>query len=498
MCSRIPAFLLAIVTLTLVAVTLSGFAMVWPTATAEPPQPATTTRQLQTSHASSLATFQGEAIQYPREAWEAASLKVAPAEKTSFTDTVELTGKIALNEDRVAHLHPLVEGVVDSVHVHLGQRIKKGELLAVIQSREVGQAKLALYQARLHHAYTVAKHERSQEVAKNTSELITALRKHTPIEAIEEMFRDRPMGEYRQQLLSAYVSLYKSNIDFERLESLSAKGAIAGKQIITAKAARNADRATLQAWLEQIDHDLKNAALLSSQAVREAETQVAVAETNLKILGYEANELATIDPAKEGESIAHYPIRAPFDGTVISKDVVFLERAEPSKQILSVADLSTVWVTADVYEVHLRLLSRLNGKKLTVRSAAWPDRTFEAEIFYTGELMDESSRTIPMRAVADNREGLLKPGMFVNIQLPSDEGVDVLQVPASAIQEHEGQTFVFVQSAGDAFLRRDVRIGRTSETGVEILSGIRAGDPIVIDGGFVLKSRMLAELMEGD
>lgn len=438
------------------------------------------------------------AVHLGQERWAASGVELQPARRSTFSRSVKLNGKIGLNEDRVAHIFPMVEGVVDSVHVRLGQRVKANDLLVVIQSREVGRVKLDLYQARLQQERARISDQRTRQIAENTGELIDSLRDNSPIDTIETDFRDRPMGEYRQQLLSAYANYYKSQTDVERLESLGDSGAVAAKRLVSAEAARNVDRATFQASLEQIHYDLETSILTSSQAVKESETRVAVAETSLKILGYQQDDLASINPAEEGEAIAHYPIRAPFDGTVLSKDVALLEHTRPDVQLLTVADLSTVWVTADVYEEHLPLLQSLGDGMVTVRSEAWPGRSFEAKVFARGEIMDESTRTIAMRATADNRDGYLKPGMFVSVELPGVGGEAVLQLPRGSIQEHEGQTFVFVHLGEDRFERRDVTVGRAAKESVEILDGIEADETIVVSGGFVLKSRMFADLMEGD
>ena len=101
-----------------------------------------------------------------------------------------------------------------------------------------------------------------------------------------------------------------------------------------------------------------------------------------------------------------------------------------------------------------------------------------------------------MRAVADNAEGLLKPGMFVRVILPGAARASVLQVPQAALQEHEGRSFVFVHAGGDAFERRDVTLGRRAGEIVEIVEGIAPGDKVVTGGGFALKSRLLAALLE--
>jgi cobalt-zinc-cadmium efflux system membrane fusion protein len=437
-------------------------------------------------------------IELPRASWQTAGIILQAAKVDALPDTIQVTGKIALNADRVAHIYPLVEGRVDQVLVKFGDQVKKGDDLVIIQSKEVGAAKLALFQDRMARDFAIVKNDWAQIVEKNAKALIDTIRAGASITEVEESFRNRPMGEYREKLLAAYVNLHKSRVEFERLGPLSKNGITPGKQLLAAEAARDGDRATLQAWLEQIEQESRHSALLAEQALKEAETRVSVDETNLSILGYDASELSEVNPASEGEAISHYPVRSPFNGTIISKDVVLLERVGPDQQVLSIADLSTVWVTADIYEQHLPLLKSWAGQKVTVCTEVWGDHTFEAEVFSTGEIVDESSRTLSMRAIADNSEGRLKPGMFVNIVIPNASDAPLLQLPLSAVQEHDGHSFVFVHLEGEAFERRDVTLGRKNKECVEIKSGVSEGEQVAVQGGFALKSRMLSALMSED
>jgi cobalt-zinc-cadmium efflux system membrane fusion protein len=433
-------------------------------------------------------------IIFSAESWKAASIQIAPASRAPLSQVVELTGKIALNEDRVAHIYPMVEGRVDEVKVNFGAQVKKGDLLVVIQSREIGQALLQLYQNRLALDFAIQKDAWTQTTAKNTLDLIKLIREEAPIERIESQLRDRPLGEFRDKLMTPYIDRYKSMQDLARLQPLQEGGAIPGKQILEAQANSSAAKASLQSFVEQVQQDVTQASITSAQAVKELKTRVAVDETNLKILGMTDESLANIDP-KQGESLSHYSIFAPFDGTIISKDVVLLERVGPESQLLSIADLSTVWVKVDIYEEHLPLIKQAQNQTVQLTSNSWPGKTFEAEVFYTGDVVDETSRTLALRAIAQNDEGMLKPGMFVNVRLPAADQATVLQVPVSAIMDHESKSFVFVHQGGDAFERRDVSLGRSNGQTVEIVSGLKEGEAVVTSGGFALKSQMLAELL---
>ena len=436
----------------------------------------------------------GEVI-FPKQSWQAAGIRMETARSAPFVQKIQLTGKIMINEDSCSHMFPLVEGRVDEVRVRFGQRVKAGELLLIVQSREVGQLKLKLFQTRLQLDFARTKDEWIQAVAENTTRLLQLIREGADIEEIEKQLKDRPLGDYREQLLNAYIQNYRTEKHLERLSPLSKDGVVPGRQLLEAESEWKAARATLQSVVEQIQIEARQSAIVSSQSVKELQTSVAVDETNLRILGFTDAELRQIDPVAQGAAISHYPIYAPFDGTVISKDAVLLESVGPQRQILSIANLSSVWVSADIYEEHLSLLPNLEGQEISLTTSAWPGRTFKAKVFYTGDVVDETSRTVSMRALADNSEGVLKPGMFLKVSFPNASPVNVVQVPDTCVMDHEGISFVFVHKGGDRFERRDVKPGRRTEKWAEILSGVNAGESIVTKGGFALKSQMLAELL---
>jgi len=436
-----------------------------------------------------------EPIDFPLKLWEAAGLSMAAVKSEPLSEQHQLTGKITLNEERLAHVFPLVDGRVEAVHVQLGQRVKRGDPLVVIQSKEVGARMLQLFQDRLRLSIAQTKDEWIRNVGSNTLDLIEEMRLGAGIEEIEKKFKARPMGHYREQLMTAYVALFKAHVHLDRLSPLSKDGVVAGRQLVEVQSDRDAAKAVLESLLEQVSQDVRQSVQLSEQAVEEARASATIAEANLRILGYAAQDLSRIDPVQQGDTLAHYVITAPFDGTVISKDVVLMERVGPEQQILTVADLSTVWVTGDIYESQLPLLAQLQDRTVEISSSTFPSRALPARIFYTGDVVQEATRTVALRAVAQNDEELLKPGMFVTVKLPGLQSASVLQVPASAIQDHEGKSFVFIQTGEEQFQRTDVTLGRRNRDWVEVLTGINLSDKVATSGGFALKSKMLAGLL---
>ena len=434
-------------------------------------------------------------VHLPKGKQRTAGIRVEPARRGDFTRSVRVTGKVALNEDRVTHIHPLVEGRVHEVNVQFGDRVKAGQVLAVIDSQQVGRAKLELYQRTLETRLAKVNYDWARQISQNAQALIGDLEKGLAIAEIEQRYPNKPMGDFREQLLSAYAELYKARADYKRLKELSDQGITAGKMFIDAEAARDASQATFSGALEQIKFTAQRNELSAEQTLEKAQTSEAVSRESLGILGHRNVDMANIDPAIQGETISHYPVKAPFDGTLISKDIVLLDQVDPSTQMFSVADFSTVWLSADIYEKDLSLLDGLSDKTIQFHTDSYPDRHFEARIFYTGDIVDEKTRTADMRAIAENPEGALKPGMFVELQLPAQTVADVCQVASSAIQEYEGKKFVFVQIGDSLFERRGVRLGRAGNGTVEITAGVKEGEPVVVEGAFALKSEMLSDLM---
>ena len=435
-------------------------------------------------------------VSLPKEMWEASKLRVQQVDRQTITMQTWATGKITLNEDRSANIYSITEGRAHEVPVNLGDQVDEGQTLAIIDSREVGTAKLELYQARLQEKFAKQANAFAQQVKTNALQLIDALDRNATAEEIEKTLGDKPIGKYREQLLGAYTNLVQAQTDFDRIEPIAGTGAIAGKQLIEARANLNTAKASFNAVLEQLRFAVPQDALEAEQAVQQAEQAVNVAKAKLNILGYEDAELEKIEPDEKNGHLSHYEVVAPFAGTIIAKNVVLAERVGIDTEMFRLADLLTVWVQADIYQKDLPAIARL-GETLTFRAPTAGDgslHTHTAKIFYRGDVLDADTRTLRLQAIAENKDRHLKPGMFVEIEIPSEETQDILAVPEAAIQEVEEKSVVFVQQSETEFRMVPVVTGSASDGVVEVRQGLKVGDKVVTSGGFALKS----ELMKGE
>lgn len=223
--------------------------------------------------------------------------------------------------------------------------------------------------------------------------------------------------------------------------------------------------------------------------------EVASAERALHLYGdseetvarLRANASSGAHSSGEGATLT---LRAPFAGRVIDRKVTPGSLFEALQPLMTVADLSTVWVFLNAYEKDLALLHE--GLPVTLRTEAYPQETFQGRVDFLGSVVDPQTRSVRVRATVKNRSGKLRPGLFVTAQLdvpkPQAESHPIVAVPQAAIQTLDGKTQVFVEVSPGLFARHQVEVGHSFEGFTEILAGIKPGDAVVNEGSFVLKS----------
>lgn len=317
-------------------------------------------------------------------------------------------GKILANENRLAHLSARVPGRIVDVYANLGDRVKEGDRLLLLDSPAFGEAQL----------------------------------------------------EYRK----ARNVLGVSEKALERAQALLDRGAIGAGE----HQRREADYENARADLYE-------------------------AEEKLHLLGMTEREIRRLAAKTLPHAeVAQVSLRAPFLGDVIERNATIGEVVDSNKMLFTVADLSTVWVRADFPEQQAGRLK--TGLTIELRVSAYPDMTFRGSITYVGAVIDPATRTVMARADVSNPDGRLRPEMFAEITLLTEEQ-SVLSVPRGAIQQVGSRTVAFIVRGPRRFESREVTLGPASSEYIQVVMGLTSGDEMVTEGSYALKSELLREQM---
>lgn len=359
-----------------------------------PPQPAA-------AAAAGAAAAEGRArVELSEDEIRAAGIRVEKLDWQAAAGELAVTGTVQPNLDRYAYIAARVPGRVVRVQASLGERVKPGQPLAVLDSLEVGEARAALAQAE--------------------------------------------------------AELKVAQAAYERAASLRAENAVPEKEHLRARGELEKTRAV-----------------------------AAAARGKLRMLNVSA--------AHEGLA-SLFVVAAPFAGTIVEKSAVPGALADPAKPLFTVADLSTVWIEANVFEKDLPRLAL--GAAAAVTVAAWPDQPAKGRVTYLASLLDPATRTVRARIEVANADGRLRPGMFANvvISVPAGAVPRALFVPEDAVVLMDGKPAVFVRGER-GFEPRAVLPGERREKRVALKEGVAAGEQVVVAGAYELKARLQKALL---
>ena len=339
---------------------------------------------------------EGGGLKLSTEEARRAGIKTEALASQAFAESISVTATIRANQDRIARVAPRVEGRIISVSAKLGDVVRAGQSLAVLDSLAIGEAQSALQQA-----------QSNQRVAQS---------------------------------------------GYKRAESLSADEIIPQRELLKARS-----------------------------ELEKASSEVRAAQDKLRLLGGSA--LAS------GAAASTFALGSPLSGTVIQKAAIVGELGTPATPLFTVADLSRVWVEANLTE---DALSRVRvGAHATVKVAAYPGEPFKGRVTYVASVLDKDSRTVPARIEVDNKDGRLKPEMFASATIDTNGAQrEALSVPDAAILLLQGQPTLFVVK-GEGFESRAIEPGERLSGRTVIKSGVAAGETVVTTGAYALKARLL-------
>jgi cobalt-zinc-cadmium efflux system membrane fusion protein len=239
-----------------------------------------------------------------------------------------------------------------------------------------------------------------------------------------------------------------------------------------------------------MNKDLFEHQAASRISFQQAESDLAKANTHVA-RGEEALRVLGIDPAeavKDGGLRSLVPVKSPMAGTLIERSLTPGQYVQAdSTPLLTIADLSTVWVLVDIFERDIHLIRV--GQKVQVVAAAYPDRRFPASVERISDKVDPDSRTLKVRLLVSNPDLLLKPEMFISAALELSEGGAAMLVPSGAVFTEEGRSYVFAAINDRRFERRLIVAVPDAEGRLRVTSGLRVGERIVTDGAMLLDYR---------
>jgi cobalt-zinc-cadmium efflux system membrane fusion protein len=328
-------------------------------------------------------------------------LELVSVAKGQLLSHREFPATVQANQNELAEVTALIRGRVVKVSVDVGQDVKKGTLLAMLHSVDLGVAE----------------------------------------------------GDY----LKAGARLHEAELAHLRAKDLYENKAVSLAELQRREAAMKTARAEL----------------------REAKNR-------LELLGVPPEEIDRLD--RELTIKADMPLRAPFDGRVITRNITRGEVVETEQKLFTVANLTDVWVIGNVPEKDVRFIRK--DQKVNVVLAAYPHAIFSGTITYVGDVLDPATRTMRLRVTVSNPDRLLKPEMFAIVSVYGASSPDTLSVPLEAVQDGPGGKIVFVQREDGAFEARTVKLGDEEGDVVRVLEGVKAGEQVVTKGSFALKSEM--------
>ena len=228
--------------------------------------------------------------------------------------------------------------------------------------------------------------------------------------------------------------------------------------------------------------------------IREAESDYrkAVAEreraaSRLRTLGVAEEQIN--DAAVRGETSTRLVVRTPRSGVVVERNivpgqVVAYGQSDTPASLFVIADLTTMWVLADVYEPDISSVKP--GQSMSVRLPCCPNERHEGRVAYISDSVDRESRTVKVRGAVPNPGRALKAEMFVKVSIATGS-TRALTVPQSAVHREGGTTFVLVATGPDAYERRLVTLGADLDGAVEVQRGLTPADHVVSQGSILLK-----------
>ncbi|MEZ0374101.1 MAG: efflux RND transporter periplasmic adaptor subunit [Candidatus Sericytochromatia bacterium] len=405
-------------------------------------------------------------------------IKILKAGPHTLAQKLSFPGQIALDQDKYVHIVSPVAGRAVEVRKHVGERVARGELLAVIHSRELSDLRLQrqLLAQKTERARFLLKRE--DVLSSNTRKLLRLLRQGQDPEAIHRQMMQAPVGESKSVLLSAFADLRLARQTLRREQQLQQDKVTSTEAVQMAHTEYDNALSRYIGAIEEVIWQRDSSLVLKRQDVQAAEAEQRALEQKLQVL--------QVPAGGTGLATARFEIRSPISGVVTDKHLAIGEMAGTDEHLFVIANLAVVWVELQVPDVQLTKVGP--GQRVEVVSQDG-QREASGVIAHTNPVVDPETRRVEAEVHIDNPDGYWRPGMFVNVDVTTSEHTVPVAVAKTALQSYNDWTVVYAKF-GDTFEIRPLELGDEDEDWVEVKEGLPKGQAYAATNSFILKAEI--------
>jgi cobalt-zinc-cadmium efflux system membrane fusion protein len=425
------------------------------------------------------------------EKFAAAQIEVTLPSRRELQSRRIVPGRVEYDATRHVEVKSPFDGLIRRIDVKVGDRVTEGKIMAFVDSPELGDGRADVLLRETDLEQAINEHGWWHSIQANLDELLARLKRPVEIQQLEKEFADKPLGDYRQQILTAYSRMRLAEKLSSNVKPAGETGGVSVRVMLELGTARDTTTAEYAAACEQATFDVKQKHLKAESAMKNAENRLIVAKQRLSLLVNQPYD--TIQNPGKAETLSTWPVKAPFTATVEEILLAPKERVQTAQGLFQLADASRLWVQAQIRERDWSALTISAGQTVQVQTPALPGETLEATVAFVGRVVSIDTRAVPLTAEIDNKNGKLRPGMIVRVLIPDGPVRECLALPQTAVTSNDGRTFVFVETGEREYHLRDVKTGFSVDPWIEILSGIEPGERVVTSGTALLKAEMLLE-----
>ncbi len=403
---------------------------------------------------------------------------------------LRLPGQIVVNPDLVAHVVPRASGIVQSVAKRSGDSVTRGEVLAVLDSPALSQAKVEFLSLRQELELHELDLERARTIHENSVKALTLLKENPLLEELAEL-EGLDLGGMRRELIGSYASMAAAQSTLDRKRQLHTQQIASDAELQEAESAFKQARVEYLAARDAIGYANERALIAAQREVKLSRIRVNAAEQNLHALGLSEEDVAAVAEEKDA-TLSRLEMVAPLDGVVTERHLVRGEKASDEETAFVIADYSSVWIHLTLYPRDFGLVAKGMPVTITLSGTAV---TGAGEVDLVSPEVDAATRTATVRVVLENADGHWRPGAFVTGHIAVSSREAAVVVPADAVILIDGAMMVFVQTA-EGLEPRPVRIGERDHRQVEILEGLAPGELFAAGNVLPLKAELNRAALE--